>query len=586
MQKDSKRDKIPVAPQRAEFISDKPYGGAGREPRIEDYASRLAGQAMEFPAKGLGFAYEKLLPGVASFIGVADKPEGPIYASERLNKTKSGGKKLSAYLSAADRAKAEKAREEDKKEKSRQKKEEDAIVKAALTPEMSKEEARKELLGPLGPQAKKRVEESDVRKEAQVTEGPEQKILKDVTDAGTGDKNPEDVSKTYMEEFMDMMPEYEGKTGFEKGMDLMKFGMAIAAGESPNAIANISKGFLAMGDTFTEDAAERRKYKKEVAMAGAQHVLDRQKENRQFDQELKLRNIDAKADLAEARLENSAANVKTGLEILRTNITDSEIPRKEADEMISKYGDDITKRAKASNAHKLILRIAQLSRGGTGDEQAIGLRGVYNDVLYEAAALTEGMSLKGDGSLVFDNRKGSKALREAALDKLAANMASVILGESGKTISDRDRQLVKSMLGSVDGLRGAAQSEEVIQQRLQDLEVDVLAEMNAADAEITAFESNYANVFLKGTQQIVPTDKGYAVTEGTKYSDIFDKYRRSRLTGDEFRLSQEAETRRAGAGQKGQYKTASPQFKGAVYDYAALPEGASLADVLRAQAES
>ena len=296
------RGKGRSAPQRAEFISDKPYGEAGREPRIEDYASRLAGQALELPVRIGGSA-------VKSFLGVTDKPEGPIYASERLNKTKSGGKKLSAYLSAADRAKAEKARKGDKEEKSRQKKEEDAKVKAALTPEMSKEEARKALLGP---QAKKRVKESDVKKKAQVPETPEQKIIRDVTDVGKGNKKPEDVTKTYMEEFMDMMPKYEGKTGFEKGMDLMKFGMAIAAGQDPNGIANISKGFLAMGDTFTKDAAERRKYKKDVSMAAAEHVLSRNAENRKYDHEVNLRNIDAAADLAEARLENSAKNVKTG----------------------------------------------------------------------------------------------------------------------------------------------------------------------------------------------------------------------------------------------------------------------------------
>ena len=98
MQKDPKRDKIPVAPQRAEFISDKPYG----EDRLSRGVPGLIGEAMELPTKGLGFAYEKLLPGVASFIGVADEPEGPIYASERLNQTKSGGKKLSAYLTLID----------------------------------------------------------------------------------------------------------------------------------------------------------------------------------------------------------------------------------------------------------------------------------------------------------------------------------------------------------------------------------------------------------------------------------------------------------------------------------------------------
>ena len=93
-----------------------------------------------------------------------------------------------------------------------------------------------------------------------------------------------DIGQKYIDEFMARMPEYEGKTGFEKGMDLMKFGMAIAAGDSPNAIANISKGFLAMGDTFTKDAKERRQYKRELGLAAAKYGLERINKDRDFDE--------------------------------------------------------------------------------------------------------------------------------------------------------------------------------------------------------------------------------------------------------------------------------------------------------------
>ena len=577
MQKDSKRDKIPVASQRAEFISDKPYG----EDRLSRGVPGLIGEAMELPTKGLGFAYEKLLPGVASFIGVADEPEGPIYASERLNQTKSGGKKLSAYLSATDLAKAEKAREEDKKEKSRQKKEEDAIIKAALTPEMSKEEARKELLGP---QAKKRVEKSDIRKEAQVPKEPEQKILKDVTDAGKGDKKPEDVAKTYMEEFMDMMPEYQGKTGFEKGMDLMKFGMAIAAGESPNAIANISKGFLAMGDTFTKDAAEKRAYEKEIAMAGAQHVLNRQKEDRQFDQELTLRDIDAEADLAEARLKYSAENQKAAYDLIKDSILASDLDPKEADAALDKYGASIKKHGDSANAHKLILKIAQLS-AGRGKAQVVGLKGLLNRTMYQASAGVVGLIPNKDGKgFSFDTNaigSGREAteVRNAALNTLAAKMASVILGESGKTISDRDRQLVRDMLGDISGLGGAFVSEAAIRTRLEQLEEQVLSEMSTADAEINAFEDTYREAVIKGTRGIEQIGGKVFPSEGKRYENIFKAYKQGALTQAS---RDELAARQSGLGEKGQFQLEG----GPVYDYAALPEGASLADVLRAQAES
>ena len=166
------------------------------------------------------------------------------------------------------------------------------------------------------------------------------------------------------------------------------------------------------------------------------------------------------------------------------------------------------------------------------------------------------------------------------MDGLAAQMASVILGESGKTISDRDRALVRSMLGSVENLQGAVQSEEVIRQRLEDIEKLVLTEMTEAEAGMDAFEGTYAGAVIKGTRAegAYMTPGGQLMPgSGKQYSDIFERYKTKTLGGEEYRLGEEAETR----GREGQYT-----IKGDVYDYAALPEGASLADVLRAQAES
>jgi len=100
-----------------------------------------------------------------------------------------------------------------------------------------------------------------------------------------------EIGQKYIDEFMARMPKYEGKTRFEKGMDLMKFGMAIAAGDSPNAVENISKGFLAMGDTFTQDAKEKRAYKRELGLAAAKYSLNRIEELRKQKRQ-DVRNIE------------------------------------------------------------------------------------------------------------------------------------------------------------------------------------------------------------------------------------------------------------------------------------------------------
>ena len=461
-------------------------------------------------------------------------------------------------------------------------------------PALSKEEAR----NLLDPQAKKRAEESDIRKEPQISSPPDlsgekttsgsesegKKLLNDADAVGKGDKKPEDVAKTYMEEFMDMMPEYEGKTGFEKGMDLMKFGMAIAAGESPNAIANISKGFLAMGDTFTKDAAEKRAYKKEIAMAGAQHVLDRQRENRQFDQELRLRDIDNETDLEKERIKYSADNQKAAYDLIKDSILASDLDPKEADAALKTYGASIKKHGDSANAHKLILKIAQLS-AGRGKAQVVGLKGLLNKTMYQASAGIVGLipNKSKDGFSFDTNAIGSgreaTEVRRAALDTLAAKMASVILGESGKTISDRDRQLVRDMLGDIRNLGGAFVSEAAIKTRLEQLEKQVLSEMSTADAEINAFEDTYSEAVIKGTRGIEQIGGKVFPSEGKRYENIFRAYKQGALTQAS---RDELAARQSGLGEEGQFQLEG----GPVYDYAALPEGASLADVLRAQAES
>jgi len=99
----------------------------------------------------------------------------------------------------------------------------------------------------------------------------------------------EDVKKgieEYAAEFKAAMPEYEGKSQYESGMDFVKMGMAIAAGQSPNAIENISKGVLATIDNFTGDEKEKRLYKRQVALSGAKYAL--QKVSKDEDRALAL----------------------------------------------------------------------------------------------------------------------------------------------------------------------------------------------------------------------------------------------------------------------------------------------------------
>ena len=99
--------------------------------------------------------------------------------------------------------------------------------------------------------------------------------VRDAFNADTSD-DQKDARKTledYIDEFKSSVPDYEGKSESEKGWDIVKMGMAIAAGESQHAITNIAKGVMATIDNFTSDDKERRAYKRQIGLSAAKYGL-------------------------------------------------------------------------------------------------------------------------------------------------------------------------------------------------------------------------------------------------------------------------------------------------------------------------
>ena len=120
-----------------------------------------------------------------------------------------------------------------------------------------------------------------LRSDRRIEEGGSDKTQEPVTtfvNTLNKDKTQEQQKETiddFFKEYMDVMPEYEGKTRFEKGMDLAKFGLLIAGGKSQNAFDNFSAAMEKMGDTFTEDAKEKRIFKRQVELGKAKYGLQK-----------------------------------------------------------------------------------------------------------------------------------------------------------------------------------------------------------------------------------------------------------------------------------------------------------------------
>jgi len=69
-------------------------------------------------------------------------------------------------------------------------------------------------------------------------------------------------------------------------MDIVKMGMAIAAGQSQHAITNIANGVMATIDNFTSDDKERRAYERQIGLSAGKYALERNASDLAYDRGL------------------------------------------------------------------------------------------------------------------------------------------------------------------------------------------------------------------------------------------------------------------------------------------------------------
>ena len=301
----------------------------------------------------------------------------------------------------------------------------------------------------------------------------------------------------YKQEYMDLMPEYEGKTEYEKGMDLMKFGMAIAAGDDPNALKNITKGFLAMGDTFTKDAAEKREWERKVAISASSHVLNRRKEDRDTALQIGLKNAELLSDFDVAKLKQDAKDNKTAFDRALEFAKGTQITAKEATDQASVYGGYVDDYDTAIEGKELVAYMARAALG-TKDEagEVIGLGNwAKNQVNKAVNALTGGKH-----NTLEKFRSSAPEEYAKAQKRLAVKLADILLKESGKTISDRDRDLVKELVGGMVNEKGFVTADpEVLIESFRYIENQMDNRMASSLRKMEALESGYIDKSVIGT---------------------------------------------------------------------------------------
>ena len=284
------------------------------------------------------------------------------------------------------------------------------------------------------------------------------------------------LNEKFIDEYMSAMPAFEGKSKREKGFDLARLGMAIAAGQSPNAIQNISRGFLAMGDTFTSDAKEKREYERAIKVSAAKYGLESLNRLR-VQQDQDKRNITAfkakeeitlangkkinKGDLfnldmayiAENGIPENALRYDYDLEeqkLLDTRIKLFNEQEKAAKDAKVMSDDQIEKRRKGFNVAAQDITTAS---GMISGVNAIQKDLIESNILFGAQGI--GQASKETIKKFFGINKGDKLTRAQWISRveiLIQNAIPVTLGEAQSANSISDKDVTRLLKGYFDGI--------------------------------------------------------------------------------------------------------------------------------------
>ena len=547
-------DRIGLSPQQIRTASEKQAFGSA--PFIGRTLTDLIGKGVEIPTKLIAGAGEKLLEpspitgrraidvlNPFTGFGVGQRP--PTASEQLISQPVSDEDKRRKAI--ADDFSTEMGRlRKEKEEREKKEKETKEILSDIDKKPLGKDEFRNLLKSP---ETQKRMKEGDISKKSNVPVNKDTSkkaaeiVTSGLSDIDKGTKNPKEVAEQYTKEIMDLLPEFEGKSRQEKGLDLAKLGMAIAAGESPNAIQNIAKGFLAMGDTFTEDAKERRAFNLQMKTLAAKYTLDRIAEDRGDAKDFQYfynqdgdMEILSKADLAKgkrpsdgyteaamAEVINNGAEAKDALFL--DALAKAELTEPERKAYFNGYKNASELNRKAVLGQELTTDLIETLE--KEPNKIIGIRGAAKGMYEKGAAL---FGVRVDN---YRNEKGeiTEVSRQQFVDdvrKVFQLMVPLTLGkaQSANSISDRDVTLlakaaVANVLNDDDAVALTTQQAGALERKLRRAHDLFRTTAKSTSAEMESLDSTFGGKLIIDTV----TEGGLTVPRRREASLIVDPFR-------------------------------------------------------------
>ena len=399
------------------------------------------------------------------------------------------------------------------------------------------------------------------------SDGKDTSLQDQIIDAATTN-DTEKTTKTieeYKEEFIKAMPEYEGMSKDEKAYSWIKMGMAIAAGQSPNAIENISKGVLATIDEFADDPKKKREYEMQVALSAGKYAVESVNALRTQERALEseFENYVVKEDgtitfpdgtekkVTEGQvIPISVADKAAGMNfdnLITTGMYGDELAATKA---LNKFQNDLNKtlRAELVVSDDMTMKVTKeyneaLDKVIMGNEltsfidsamelnaqgQVTGIKSLFKDAVLKAFNAA-GVPTEVIGMSEADAEKalGGRTKYNDMMQVVANNMLKTLLGEGSKNISNIDRELASEISGLVRSLQaGAFQNPTLLNDKLQRIRSRIDKNIAQGEATINQLNTTFAHRLVPGTDEkftefvLQPLAKKATTPKGTPYRDL------------------------------------------------------------------
>tara|TARA_R110000765_G_scaffold167185_1_gene272117 strand:- start:896 stop:3238 length:2343 start_codon:yes stop_codon:yes gene_type:complete len=342
------------------------------------------------------------------------------------------------------------------------------------------------------------------------------------------EKTTEEKMAAFKEEFKNAMPEYQGMSDEEKGNAWIKMGMAIAAGQSGNAITNIANGVLATLDEFADDPKQRREYEMKVALAGGKYALERLGQDR-----VKLEGIEKEGRTILDYVTNKAFTYNgkdyvkgDPFQITRAEFTQGVLGDLPAGAVVQPaIFADMEDTLQAFNAFKT----AELGSGALMSDwnkqsteygvlldnmqSGINMR-MYlgeatdlinnGDVMGASGYLKQGFdralnALKIDPKTLQKWRSDDRDMYNAKMKQIGTQMLTKILNEGTKTISDQDRKRVEELIATMTDFAAGTISIDVVNEKIIALDGQIEKGLRVDGLRLGTIEANWMGGKVKGS---------------------------------------------------------------------------------------